>query len=366
MPSDTDDILMLFSHCIIVQGASRASICDLQRNKVYLIPNAFAGLFTDGRYFDSAGIMAELDEESKVILKEYIDFLEDKELAFYCSDGERENFPQLSEEWLFPAHISNCILDASGELEYFNEAFLDQLGNLCCNYIQFRFYAPVTLSYLEQLLQLINKAQVKSVSLLLPGADEPDFEEKIAAFVKRNGKIGQLTLHSSAADKLVREGIAGTGVILQTKETITGHSYCGLVHSALFSINIPTYTESLAHNSCLNRKIGIDTEGNIKNCPSTKEHFGNIKDTTLREAIDNPGFKKYWHITKDQVKVCSDCEFRHICTDCRAYLEDPEDDYSKPLKCGYNPYTCQWESWSTHPMKQDAIAAYRIPVAPVY
>jgi hypothetical protein len=32
--------------------------------------------------------------------------------------------------------------------------------------------------------------------------------------------------------------------------------------------------------------------------------------------------------------------------------------YSKPLKCGYNPYTCEWEEWSTHPMKQKAIEYY--------
>jgi hypothetical protein len=32
--------------------------------------------------------------------------------------------------------------------------------------------------------------------------------------------------------------------------------------------------------------------------------------------------------------------------------------YSKPLKCGYNPYTCEWEEWSTNPLKQKAIDYY--------
>lgn len=95
-----------------------------------------------------------------------------------------------------------------------------------------------------------------------------------------------------------------------------------------------------------------------KNCPSMKESYGNIKDTTLIEALEKPGFKKYWNITKDQINVCKDCEFRYICTDCRAYLEDPDDIYSKPLKCGYNPYTCEWEEWSTNPLKEKAIKHY--------
>ncbi len=135
---------------------------------------------------------------------------------------------------------------------------------------------------------------------------------------------------------------------------------CGNILSDYFASNIKHYTEAQKNNTCLNRKIAIDIEGNIKNCPSMKESFGNIRDTTLQEALEKPGFKKYWNITKDQIQTCKDCEFRYICTDCRAYLEAPEDIYSKPLKCGYNPYTCEWEEWSTNPLKQKAIAHYRM------
>ncbi len=88
------------------------------------------------------------------------------------------------------------------------------------------------------------------------------------------------------------------------------------------------------------------------------QSFGNIKDTTLKKALDHKDFKKYWNITKDQIEVCKDCEFRYVCTDCRAYKENPEDDYSKPLKCGYNPYTNIWGEWSTNPLKEIAIEYY--------
>ncbi|MDR2057516.1 MAG: hypothetical protein LBP83_04405, partial [Dysgonamonadaceae bacterium] len=39
---------------------------------------------------------------------------------------------------------------------------------------------------------------------------------------------------------------------------------------------------------------------------------------------------------------CKDCEFRYICTDCRAYLQDSNDIYSQPAKCNYNPYIAKW------------------------
>jgi SPASM domain peptide maturase of grasp-with-spasm system len=92
------------------------------------------------------------------------------------------------------------------------------------------------------------------------------------------------------------------------------------------------------------------------------QSFGNIKDTTLEEALNHPDFKKYWNVTKDMIQVCKDCEFRHICTDCRAYTErtyfERDIDLSKPLKCGYNPYTNEWAEWSTNPLKQKAIEFY--------
>lgn len=65
-------------------------------------------------------------------------------------------------------------------------------------------------------------------------------------------------------------------------------------------------------------------------------------------------------ITKDKITGCKDCEFRYICTDCRAYIEEPEDIYSKPLKCGYDPNTGEWEDWSKNPLKEQAITHYKL------
>jgi SPASM domain peptide maturase of grasp-with-spasm system len=142
------------------------------------------------------------------------------------------------------------------------------------------------------------------------------------------------------------------------KQELTDSKSCGNIHHNYFNITYESFSESQHHNTCLNRKISIDVHGNIKNCPSMPQSFGNIKDTTLEQALEHPDFKKYWNITKDQIEVCKDCEFRHICTDCRAYTEDPENMLSKPLKCGYNPYTNVWEEWSTNPLKQKAIEYY--------
>jgi hypothetical protein len=49
-----------------------------------------------------------------------------------------------------------------------------------------------------------------------------------------------------------------------------------------------------------------------------------------------------------------------MCTDCRVYLQDPNDIYSKPLKCGYNPYTNKWEEWASNPLSKKGLDFYKL------
>ncbi len=358
-----ESFLLLYSHCIIVNGASRAVICDLQRGSIYPIPIVFASLFKEERFIDIAQTMEELDDEGREILKEYFDFIEEKELAFYCSREELKRFPKMSEEWLFPAHISHCILDGQDNVSYFDEDFLKQLEALCCNFIQFRFFGEIQWHELNRILTLVNNSQIKSIEIILPYKTHHKFYKEIENFVEENPKISNITITRAKENGIYKQGIHGMGYILQTEKLLSGQYHCGVIDHSLFSINLSTFTESREYNSCLNRKISVDKDGNIKNCPSMSQNFGNIKDTSLPTALQHPDFKKYWNLTKDNIEVCTDCEFRYVCTDCRAYTErthfnDEGLDTSKPLKCGYNPYTCQWEEWSTNPLKQKAILHY--------
>jgi SPASM domain peptide maturase of grasp-with-spasm system len=147
--------------------------------------------------------------------------------------------------------------------------------------------------------------------------------------------------------------------IRMVTQQVSSEMHCGVI--SLNSLNAPSvanFFETKLFNGCLNKKVSIDSSGEIKNCPSMARSFGNTRDTSLARAVHSPGFSDKGKITKDQVKTCRDCEFRYVCSDCRAFVEDPADPYSKPLKCGYDPYTCEWEEWSTHPMKQKGIKYY--------
>lgn len=92
--------------------------------------------------------------------------------------------------------------------------------------------------------------------------------------------------------------------------------------------------------------------------------YGNINDIDISSVVDDPSFKNLWDIKKDDILICKSCEYRYVCTDCRAYVENPSDIFSKPLKCGYNPYTGEWQDWVKLSDKQFAIRHYGLSELP--
>lgn len=155
-------------------------------------------------------------------------------------------------------------------------------------------------------------------------------------------RVKQITVHSTPGrDEVIRVDLQTT--VIYTSEVLASEACCGQVSPRYFSCNVEAFTEALQFNSCLNRKIGIDARGAIRNCPSMPRAYGDVRTAPLAEIVANSEFQAVWKVTKDDVLVCQDCEFRYICHDCRAYVKDPAQPLSKPAKCRYNPYEGRWE-----------------------
>lgn len=354
----------LFANCIIVKGSNRATICDIQRNTFQLVPLSLCNLFNEDGLIDIEKTKKEVDEESIPILNEYMDLLIKNEFVFECTLEESKLFPALSMEFDYPSIISNMVIDYDKSSSHDFQKILDNfIIPANCRHIQIRFYDEARLSILENIMKIVNESFIKSVEFVLKINDSVNLEN-FKEWVSENKKIKSITIHSYIENKIIQPESFGFGIIVAVKQEINNETHCGVIHHNYFNFLIESFTESQSHNSCLNRKLSIDKDGNIKNCPSMSQSFGNFNDTKLDEALNNKDFKKYWNITKDQIEVCKDCEFRHVCTDCRAYTERThlknEIDLSKPLKCGYNPYSNEWEKWSTSPLKQKAIEYYHM------
>lgn len=353
-----DKLLALYACCIPVNGHRRSVICDIQRGTYYPVPNALFELVTTYSDYTLEEIYKMFADDTDTI-REYISYVKDNDLGHVISRAEKDAFPTINLDWIRPELISNAILDIDANtLPLPFDKISNELDEMGCKGLQIRFFSDFSVAEISNVVKCFDRTRIRHIDLLFK-YNKDNSRAAIQTLFYTQERISFITVYDSPENDVV-DGDNEKGAIFFEPGAISSHLHCGVITREAFSVNMDAFLESRHYNSCLNRKISIDKGGNIKNCPSMIQSFGNIKDTSLLEVINHPDFKKYWGITKDHISVCKDCEFRHICTDCRAYLEDPADDYSKPLKCGYNPYTCTWEEWSVNPLKQAAIDIYEM------
>ncbi len=346
--------LNMFSNCPIVRGNNMSLICDLQMGKYYHIPNDMADVLQYLTTHSVEECYEAYGYGNKSIVKSYVDYILNQDMGFMDTCIVNELVP-LSLQWDAYSDITNVIIELSPEISY-DLSFIDELVNLNLEAIEIRCYDVVSNEKLVHFLNKFSKSTVTAISLLLKW-DQWCTEENFKDLIDNNLRINSIVVHSSPLEKIIR--ILKDSVSIEyNKDVLSSCLQCGVIKPGYFSTNIKLFTESQSYNTCLNRKLSIDKDGYIKNCPSMANNFGHIGNTRLADVLAEPEFKKNWLINKDRIAVCGDCEFRHVCTDCRAYIEHPEDRYSKPLKCGYDPYANVWEEWAVSPLKQEAIVYY--------
>ncbi len=341
--------LKIFSNCRLVRGFKNCLIYDMQRGSITNIPE---DLYNTLLKYNNK----KYDSNLKLELRDYIDFLVEEEFVFITKTPQY--FPEISDEFALPSRISNAVIDIKDDSTFDLNEILLQLDDFNCENIELRFFKNVNESRIKNIIEFINENELflTNIGIVLPYKENVNYTQ-----ILEINRIVYLHIYNCKSDDTVI--LSEDKHIVFSSLQIFSYKNCGLINSNDFTLNKHLFFESLHHNSCLHKKISIDSEGNIRNCPSMPQSFGNIQDTTLEKAVAHPDFKKYWNLTKDEVKVCKDCEFRYICTDCRAYTERTHTnaeglDISKPLKCGYNPYTGEWQEWSINPLKEKAIKYY--------
>lgn len=337
-----DKLYPLFTACIPIKGHNRSLIMDLHRHKVHNIPNPLYNILLLSKTTVFRDVLKGYTKSEQKIVQEYFHFLLENELIFEADKSEIIRFPDLSLEWDVPSLCNNAIIDITKELKYDLKPLIKQLDTLNCLHIQIRIFDVFDVENLVDIVSFCNALSFNSIQLLLPYSNKVT-ENFWVDLMKKYKRLSKIDLFNCPENKEIQ--VYGVhSIIFCHIQLLRDATQCGSINTAFFSVTMDHFTESQAHNTCLNRKLCIDAEGNIKNCPAMERSFGNIKDTTLQEAIEKPGFKDLWFIHKDLIDVCKDCEFRHMCTDCRCFIKDPENIYSQPAKCTYNPYICKWEN----------------------
>lgn len=331
-------ILHIYNNCILTKGILRGTIIDLYRKKIEFIPNELIDLLEKYKGSKIRCIYKNTDMKYHTILDEYFEFLLQNEFIYVSETNE--SFLTINTNFESPKKILSSIIDLNPESTYNIHSTIKKITDLNCHNLQIRFYHyNLSLKFLDTILSYTNNTVLRNVELLLPYNKKniDSFKQLISKY----NRIYTIIFHSYDQKDKVEENELHQ--FIYTSNKIDSCSFCGYISPFYFDFTHYGVLIGKNYNSCLYKKIAIDVNGYIKNCPSLNKNFGHIDNiTNLYSIIDSASFQKYWGITKNKIETCKSCEFRTICTDCRAYIEDPNNIYSKPKKCSYDPSQANW------------------------
>ncbi|WP_312752613.1 grasp-with-spasm system SPASM domain peptide maturase [Epilithonimonas hominis] len=335
---DIANYFYIQTNCVVVKGYLQSTICDLERNDYEILPNILSDLLSKHNGSKIELLLKEIEKKDKDIVVEFLEYLLENEYIF-VSQNHCGIINEIDVEYTYHNEILNTIIDYN---PLFFKKSVEEISKLNSELLQIRLFKINFFDGLLSDIEILHNTSFKYVELFFAGHLENDFILKLSEINKLiNNRIKRIYVQKSQVE--INEHYTFKVYEKEFTEFLTEND-CGNCYSNNFNCDYDTFTISQNYNSCLYKKISIDSNGIVKNCPSFKKGFGNIKDIKgLSTIIKKKEFNKFWSIQKDNINVCKNCEFRYICTDCRVYVEDDNDIFSKPLKCNYNPFTGEFK-----------------------
>lgn len=332
----------LFPNCVPVKGFKQSIICDLQFNRYRVIPNLLFEILENNNGKSVVELKSHYNGQFDLGIDSYFDYFNAHDWGIYTAFPL--DFPKLDFSSETPQVLKNAIIDVDILSIETIRVSIQKLSDVDCNEVQLRFFQSISLMDLEEVLGHFTGSNILALEILLPYTEE--LNEIVARrLLSEHVIIRRLVITASPFYKAVTlDNRIYYGSAVYVSQKVTSCEACGVVNKQYFNSDIKLFSEAKHFNTCLNKKMSIDVKGNVKNCPSLPASFGDIFTADLGAIAVSEEFTSPWYITKDQVEICKDCEFRYICTDCRAYVMDSSNRLSKPLKCKYDPYEAVWKS----------------------
>ena len=300
-------------------------ISDLEDGTYSEIPLEWGRILEKQRIF----IMDEKDLDNSISSigdKEMISFLVDNNFAIITSFKPSflgYNF----ENYNIPFYFETLIVDSSSE-----KNVLETLSYLpsqrLSRYIQFRFFFECNELFIRNVLQIAIRKGYFNIEFVF----NYDRKENINAYSKIIAEnmfyVSRIVIMNSR-DQFINEQL-----ILNEKKLVDSQM-CGLIDETLLCVNLDTYAKYVLGNNCLWKKIAIDIDGNIKNCPSMDFTYGNIKNTDLISVLTNTRYLFFSGLRRIHIMECCKCHLAAFCIDCRGNLPICRI-FEKPIKCLIN------------------------------
>lgn len=327
-----------WANCILVKGYKRGMIIDLQRGRSVFVSKLFCETYEKHKNDTVNIIPHDKSFANKLGYLKMLDYFIKNDFGILTNDIN--TLPDLSMEYDSPFWVTNLILETDSDRDPETMfSIIEKATNGQVQAIQINDFGHITLAQLKQINAIVSGTSLQCINIYT--FYNRSYSIRQLDFLRVNNRFRNLTFMGSPQKRSFEDSELELSRIQYIKDIID-YNNCGNVRKDLFVFNQPFFIEAHSCNTCLNRKISIDRNGVIRNCPLMERSFGNIKDYSIKEIVHLPGFKDLWNNSKDQIDICKDCEFRYLCTDCRHFIKDKNNIHSQPSKCKYNPYIGKW------------------------
>lgn len=301
-----------------VHGKNHSAIYNLQKGKIYTIPNSLFEIIQETETKSLQEIKNHYQGDDQSTLNEYIEFLIHQKIGFLTKEPER--FPNLSLEWRSPEIINNAIIEHAENYDI--KSVLTQLDHLGCKHIELRILSDLSTKKWSSLLKETEGKIFRSISILVAYYSllTRDVVDNLYQKFKKIQSIviyrspHSLTDISSSSIKFINKDLSEIFLQEYPKDK--------------YIVNIPFFTEAQQHNPYYNRKVCIDKNGDIKNSLLLARSFGKIQETTLQDIINQASFQELWYASADKINEMKDSPFRYCQMVTSELVKLPDGNYT--------------------------------------
>lgn len=330
----------------IIDGAGRSLIYDLQRRDYDILPLQLAEALKQNSEGSFERLFAELPTEDLDFYVPFISNLVEKDYLIPMEPEELEYFSPMSTEWHTPHKLVAAILEYGNNGPFSLDTAIQKLDDARCQAIELRILEGQSMDFYKEVLGMVDGKGFCHVDMLIPYMEGQD-EDFLFDLKMLHPTFLSITQYGAPVDHVLRNKYDEVvGIFRKTAQYQELVSNSG-VKPANFLINFDFFLEALNNNTYFNGKIIIDRYGNISNTHSNEKQFGNIQDADLLQLMNNEEFRQYWQASKDNTKICRDCEYRYMCYDSRIPVKTETGEWEHTSLCNYDPFTCSWSQAAT-------------------
>lgn len=320
--------LQLHPQIQLSKGYSRSILIDLYTANYWHIHNDFANLLENHPTIQISALPQHLPYQTDADIKQFINLLLSEDLGS-LSPIPLQPKPLLFENQSNTAIVHTISVETNQKMpilavETINECFGDfENGTL-------EFHCQTAIN-LYAVLELYSTSTAKNIHLFIHYNDTTSYDfNQLCKFAP---KLKKVTIFEAPREKTDKKRNCTLTYLTPLSDQI--HQKYSLLHQQ------PVIQTWQTNHNYFYKRVHITHRGDVKNAFESKYRMGNVLTEHLTNIIQKKEFQALWHISKNQIDVCNDCEFRAICIDRRVPKKRANGTWFAKEECAYNPYICK-------------------------